>query len=138
MIEPCMVRWCGTGAMRIAARAVRTFEDAFDDRAAHRMADQHGDRPGRLGDDADAVVGEFVDAEVVRRVLAFAQAVAGEVERVTVDGQGPLKWGRKWIVPAAGIHVAAMDEHQVGRIRFLAGATVEYTNLCAGAADMLP
>ena len=89
--------------------------------------------PGRLGDELTQVVGEFVDAEFVRCVLAFAQAMAGEVERVTVMAKR-AEMGQKMDVPAAGIHVAAMDEHQVGRIRFLAGGTVDYMNLARAHA----
>jgi hypothetical protein len=42
--------------------------------------------------------------------------------------------GQKMDVPAAGIHVAAMDEHQGGRLRFLAGGAVEYVNLARAHA----
>jgi hypothetical protein len=53
--------------------------------------------------------------------------VTGKVERVTVMAKG-AEMGQKMDVPAAGIHVAAMDEHQIGRIRFPAGRAVEYMN----------
>ena len=69
----------------------------------------------QAGNDLAQVGGVVVDAEAVGLVLAVAQTVTGEVERVAVvTERGEV--GQEMDVPAARVHVGAVDEPQVGRI----------------------